>query len=593
MRRGTITRILLWGVLPVLAALTGLIIWRRLEESYPIVGVERSRETQRLINLAMYATREESGALLPQRDGQIAIRERFLQDVLTRSLPMRESFKDGRYEARLDRARVDLQDGLAAITLYGHGRMLGENASPLEADLELQTHIDMIEFRPQVGTLRAGLAVTHAHVVRAGNGKGTPFLNPVARYFGGLKVEDWNRERPSVEIPIRVKQQLTLPELDGDVSLPSRSIPLDAHVSALTVLEHRVVLSLELERDPAYGEAPRPVTGDRLELTSALRARAEEAVRGLSKSGHFREKGDLLLKSVRQLAADDSLWQGIMESDRDVVAVVPQALIRILCDRIAQGYLQGALLDFDPDLRAHLDQKIRAKMLGRNVNAGRFYGDVGVTHLRGLLRVSGGPTLTFEPPDALDFATPVRVLKGEGRVSIDMHWDPNFLVSVICRKFGFQETLDGDVLPFSHMLHTRIRFATQGSRITGMPVVRRDRFSVPCEFTPSALGKVKAALMEQDRFLRCGIAMKPDTLLVKLRQLVRNNIRIALPKTLFKPFSLPVALAEEYQAAGFHISARARDPEVAVRPGYLRFGFGAALRVRTTGRPITPPRSSP
>src|SRR5204863_6643438 len=109
------------------------------------------------------------------------------------------------------------------------------------------------------------------------------------------------------------------------------------------------------------------------------------------------------------------------------------------------------------------------------------------------------PKLTLLPPDVLEFATPVRVLGGQGRVRIDMHWDPNFLVRLVCRKFGFQETLAGEVLPFSHVLQTRIRFAPEGSRVTGVPAVRRDRISVPCEFTPSSLEKVRAAPRDQVR----------------------------------------------------------------------------------------------
>ena len=63
-----------------------------------------------------------------------------------------------------------------------------------------------------------GLAITAAHVVRTGGGLG-PFAGPAARFFGSLKVEDWNRQRPSLDIPIRVDQQVALPALGGDLFL--------------------------------------------------------------------------------------------------------------------------------------------------------------------------------------------------------------------------------------------------------------------------------------------------------------------------------------------------------------------------------------
>jgi len=572
-------RITVTVLLAASVAFAGYQIWRRLEESYPLFRFEQSRESQRLINLWLYDTRQKGGFLLAPGDAQLAIRERFLQDVLSRSLPIREIFEQGRYVARLDRARLDLEDGLASITLLGNGRMLGPNASPLEADIELKTHIDLVEFRPTVGTMRAGLVITRAHVVRSGRGRGwvSPWINPVARYFAGLKVEDWNRERPNLEIPIRLKQEITLPSLQGDVSLPERRIPLAAHISAITVLQDRVVLSLNVEQ--GQGSRAVPAGTPRVELSPEIRRRAEKEVHRLYRGGRIRAEQDFLLRRVRDHAEHDSLWQAILRSDRDVVAIVPQPLLQTLCDRVAQSYLQGARLDFDPDLGVNLDQQIRARLVGKEVGAGRIFGRVQVTQLNGLLRASGNPKLTLLPPDGLELSTPVHVVEGRGRVKIDMRWDPSLLVSVVCRGFGFQEILDGEVVPFSHVLHTRIRFTPEESRITGHPVVRRDRISVPCEFTPKSLTKVREALREQDRFLRCGIAMDPDTVLARLRQLVRSNIRIRLPRSLFKPFSVPVSLEEEYEAGDFRISARAQDPEVEVRPEYLMFGFRAALRV--------------
>ena len=119
-----------------------------------------------------------------------------------------------------------------------------------------------------------------------------------------------------------------------------------------------------------------------------------------------------------------------------------------------------------------------------------------------------------------------------------------------------------------------------GSKFVGRPVVRAERVNVPCEFTPTSYAKVRAALLEQDQLLRCGLVMDADTVLSNVQTLVRRSVRFRIPKTLFKPFSLPVSLEEEYTAGDFRIAARARHPEVAVRSDYLRFGFGAELEVR-------------
>jgi hypothetical protein len=61
---------------------------------------------------------------------------------------------------------------------------------------------------------------------------------------------------------------------------------------------------------------------------------------------------------------------------------------------------------------------------------------------------------------------------------------------------------------------------------------------------------------------------------------LRNKVYVNLPGTLFGPFVLPVPVHQMVDAGEFRIVSTVRDPEVAVRPGYLRFGFRADLTVR-------------
>jgi hypothetical protein len=565
-------RHLIRALIVVLAVVALTLLYRRLEESYPLLRFERRVEAQRLINLRGYASREQLGSFLPPNDAQLAIRESLLQDILSRSLPIREKFENGKYEARLDKAILDLGDGLATITMFGHGRVLDPKAPPIEADLKLETHIDVVEFRPDAGTLRAGLAITDAHVIRTKSRMGGAFANPAARYFGSLKVEDWNRQRPTLDIPIRVEQEITLPRIEGDFSVDSCRIPLAVGISALTVLQDRLVISLALGQDKG---APLWTVVEPQERKRSENELIRLYRRGLSHFGH-----QALLDRVRAFAARDKLWRGLVHSDRDVVAVVPLPVLQSLCDRVARSYIQGARLDFDPNVRAHIDQELRFRVLGGMAGAGHIRGSVRVTHLHGRLSVDGDPKLKLLPPDGLQLTTPIRVLHGSGQVNLDMEWDPNFLVAVVCRGFKFQETLTGEVRPFTHSLQTRIRFTSDGSSVIGSPQVRRDRVTVPCEFTPESLAKVRAALLEQDKFLKCGMAMNADSVLARLRTLVRRDVQFRMPERLFKPFSLPVSLRQQYEGEDFRITARMEDSEVSVRPEYLRFGFRGALQVK-------------
>src|SRR5262249_17306268 len=158
------------------------------------------------------------------------------------------------------------------------------------------------------------LAVTAAHVIRARAAGGAPsaFQDPAARFFGSLKIEDWNRDRPTLEIPIRLEREVTLPAMQGDLSLDSCRLPLAVTVSPLTVLQDHVVLSLALERDEKSGEKLGKRDRDWTVLNSEDRAQAEHEVGRLYRGGFLHAGRNALLRRVRALASRDSLWQGLM-----------------------------------------------------------------------------------------------------------------------------------------------------------------------------------------------------------------------------------------------------------------------------------------
>lgn len=582
-------RLLLGLALVVLAVTAGRLLWLRLSERYPLVRFERSRYVQQLVTLRSYEARGQQGSFLPTGHAQLAIRESMLQNVLARSLPIRQTFEEGRYEARLDRARLDLEDGLASITMQGRGIMLGPNASPVEAELLVQSHIDVVEYRPDPGTLRATLAVTGFRVVRAGPRAVRGLMNPAVRYFAGLRAEDWNRARPTLDIPVRLEQEVTLPMLTGDVTVDSARIALAVRVVAVTVFQGRLVLSFALERMGEEESRSAAAVEDWVAPPLESREHMEQAALRLFREGRGIQARDGIRSRIGDLAARDSLWQGLVESDRDVVAVVPYPILARLCLRLAKGYLRTARVDFDPDIHEELDEKIRVRVLGVRMGAGRVKGDLRVTRLKGRIRVRGDPVLRLLPPDQVEFTVPVQVAEGEGRVRAEVSWDPGFLTAVVCRGFTLDESLVGEVVPFSHALRTRIRFRVDEDMMRGVPLVRRDRVHVPWELTPPSREKLRVALKEQDKLLRCGVVMDPDSVLTRIERLLRDKVNVNLPGTLFGPFRLPVALRQEVETGDFRIVSSVRDPEVAVRPGFLRFGFRADLSVRPVSDGAKPP----
>ena len=138
---------------------------------------------------------------------------------------------------------------------------------------------------------------------------------------------------------------------------------------------------MALEPDSAAGEVGSTQPAEWISLTETNRGRMERQARRLYKSGRGAAMRDTLLSKTLALASGDPLWKGLLASDRDIVVIVPRPVLQTLCNRIARTYLQGAKLDIHPNLREHLDELIRVKLLGGKVGAGRIEGDVRVSHL--------------------------------------------------------------------------------------------------------------------------------------------------------------------------------------------------------------------
>jgi len=171
-----------------------------------------------------------------------------------------------------------------------------------------------------------------------------------------------------------------------------------------------------------------------------------------------------------------------------------------------------------------------------------------------------------------------------------MEWDPKPLVSVVCHGFQYADTLVGEVRPFKHTLRTTIRFLAADTSVAGRPIVQRDHLSVPAELSDSSFVSMRNALVEQDKFLKCGLVMDPDSVMAKVRHLMSTKIAFRLPASLFKPFTLPISLEKEYETGDVRIAASVRRPEVVMERDYLRFGFMAELAVRSAGQATNKPR---
>ena len=568
----------------LLAGATFLFFWaHHFFAPVPLKRFEESRLLHQVVNLRSYAARESLAGFLPPGDAVVSLREEFVQRALDLSLPIRQEFKNGQYEAVLDSAVLRMEDGSASVALTGHGRRRGEENANLQVALSVQGYLSAERIRPQAGTLDLGLIVTDVRSVSAGPPMVRDWIRPASHYFASLRAEDWNKSRHLIEIPVRVDQAIELPAIRGELSIPGGQVPIAVRTSAVTVYERRFAVSLEFAPREAgqeslavdsvfHGESP---------WTRQLEATVREASRhdvNVSRDALLAER-ERLFARVHDLAQRDTLWRALRASDRDVCAVVPDHYLERLVQHFVTTYLRETDLDVEGGIHAKIDQKVKARVLGKEVGAGRISGSFRVLRLTGRLRPAGAIDLDLKPPDQLVCSVPVQAVSGRGRIACDIDWDPAFLTSIVCKGFQYRDTLDGVALPFRSELHGVVHLALADSFLVGKSTVRRDRIRVPAAPTQTSRDRVLRMLQDQDRFSRCGLAMDADTTLQQLLQLLKTGVAVRLPAKLFPPFRIPVTMVSEYGAGEFRIHARAYDPEFVVRPTYLRLGFQAGLRV--------------
>ena len=526
---------------------------------------DAARRAAQAAALRRYLDRKTVGALLPGSAVTIAVREDFLQKVIASSMPFRQSFEDGKYVARLDSVHVDLQDGLALVTLTGRGALASD--STVFADLVLEGRLGVAGIDDSTGTLSPRVEITDLHVARAGPTRVQALLNPAVRYFGLQKVQEWNDLQSSFHLPLKIQSDLKVPAIEGDIDLPAVRMPLAIRVATVMALENRLVVSLRLlpENDTTDAIGP-DLPSARL---FAIRPDAPSDPKTIA----------TLRDSVRAFAARDSLWRAVLLTDRDLVIVTPRAVVAEMAYRMARRYKEGANVDFRPGIHETLDRPIKVRVLGAKVTAGNIHVDIRVSHLTGRLETPGEPRVVFRPPDALDVSLPIHIRSAGGAATFEAKWKPKAITSVVCKGFETKQTLTGIVRPMTHSAHATIRFTLREGSILGRPTVRRDKLRLSVDLDEKSWKRVRAVFEEQDKAGRCGIAMDPDELVALLRKLGLKGVNIRLPADLLPEFELPVAFADVYEQEQVRVAAISSRPELLVRPEYLRFGVDGDMRI--------------
>jgi hypothetical protein len=298
---------------------------------------------------------------------------------------------------------------------------------------------------------------------------------------------------------------------------------------------------------------------------------------------------DALRSRLDQLVQREQALAPALElsGQSQVVVGIRPGLVAELATEVARRYLDHVEVDLRLDRRVEEAREVEVDTpLGR-VTAGRWRLDLIIHGLRGTLRARP-PTVKAAGGNRIDVRLPVVLEEANGQATARFEWDARTLAGVVCRDFELTRRIHGRVLPDVYDLAGQFEVAAGPTALVFQTVAMPRRLRVRLDLSAASWDDVRGALEEQDRLLRCGMAIDPEVILPRLRELLRGGFDVRLPRSLFRPVALPAALSESVRVEGRQVDLTVRTQALRVTPE--RVWYGARVLSRLQEPLATPPR---
>jgi len=231
-------------------------------------------------------------------------------------------------------------------------------------------------------------------------------------------------------------------------------------------------------------------------------------------------------------------------------------------------------------IRVRKQGEVKAKLLVARVKAGTWYLDLTIRRIRAVLR-PGEPVMDFGGGnDRVAVEFPVRVEEGEGEARLLFRWDSAGVANLACRDFEVEQRVEGRVVPSEYQLRGAFLVAADGDAIAVRPEFEDRTIRVRVAPSAATWRGVRAALESQDSFWRCGVALKPEQIEARLRELVDRGFDVKLPDALFRPIRLPAAVSGAVRVADREVALSVRPRALQLTGTMLWYGADLETRLR-------------
>ena len=242
------------------------------------------------------------------------------------------------------------------------------------------------------------------------------------------------------------------------------------------------------------------------------------------------------------VAADPLVREAVQGDGGDLIVAVRWSLVQEVVREGARLYLDQVVLDLG-DLESSAHGEIESKTFLGHMTVGRWDLEIVVEHLQLRLRALT-PQLQLTRPSELRLRMTVEAMEAPGRVTLRFTWKSASLAKLVCRDFDLTRELDGRTLRQEHTIGGTVRITARPDSITVAPRVADEIIRLKVDLSPESWTAVDQALRSQDSLTRCGLLLKPEMVVQRLRDLASAGIKIPLPRAMFRPLRFPSGIRQ-------------------------------------------------
>ncbi len=298
----------------------------------------------------------------------------------------------------------------------------------------------------------------------------------------------------------------------------------------------------------------------------------------------LRETRERLRQRVAALVARDTLLNEATKDGGEVVVALRVALLGDLFKQVARRYVDRVGLDLTKEIEVQESGELKTKTFLGTVRAGEWRLGLTIHRVKGVLRAKV-PRVDLSGGNRIRLALPVVLEGATGNATIRFSWDASGVANVVCHDFELTREIAGVVLPDEYPVSGSFVLASGIDTISARPEFPDKPFRLRIDLTPESWADVRRAIDEQDKFLKCGVALDPDAMMPRLKELGEKGFDVRLPRSLFRAVTLTAALNQSVEVEGQRVELSAKTAGLRVTKDTLYWSTSIRSRIRPKSVP--------